>query len=37
MNNKLVGESKVEKRLKELGLVLPDPVKAPPGVKLPFS
>lgn len=27
----------VETRIKELGLVLPDPVKAPPGVKLPFS
>jgi len=37
MNNKLVSESNVEKRIKELGLVLPDPVKAPPGVKLPFS
>jgi enamine deaminase RidA (YjgF/YER057c/UK114 family) len=27
----------VETRIKELGLVLPDPVKAPPEVKLPFS
>jgi enamine deaminase RidA (YjgF/YER057c/UK114 family) len=27
----------VEAKLKALGLVLPEPVKAPPGVQLPFS
>lgn len=27
----------IEAKLKELGLVLPEPVKAPPGVVLPFS
>lgn len=27
----------VEDRLRELGLVLPAPVKAPPGVELPFA
>jgi enamine deaminase RidA (YjgF/YER057c/UK114 family) len=37
MNNKPVCESNVEKRIKELGLVLPEPVKAPPGMILPFS
>jgi len=28
---------KVEKKLEELGLVLPEPVKTPPGLVLPFS
>ncbi len=37
MKSKSANESKVEKKLKELGLVLPEPVKAPPGVQLPFS
>ena len=27
----------VEARLEELGLVLPEPLKAPPGLQLPFS
>jgi enamine deaminase RidA (YjgF/YER057c/UK114 family) len=27
----------VEDKLKALGLILPEPVKAPPGVQLPFS
>jgi hypothetical protein len=27
----------VEARLEELGLVLPEPLKAPPGLHLPFS
>ena len=27
----------MEEKLKAMGLVLPDPVKAPAGVKLPFS
>jgi enamine deaminase RidA (YjgF/YER057c/UK114 family) len=27
----------VEAKLKELGFVLPEPVKVPPGVRLPFS
>lgn len=27
----------IEERLRELGLVLPAPVKAPPGVRLPFA
>jgi enamine deaminase RidA (YjgF/YER057c/UK114 family) len=27
----------VERRLQELGIVLPQPVKAPPGVKIPFA
>jgi enamine deaminase RidA (YjgF/YER057c/UK114 family) len=31
------GHSNVEMRLEALGLVLPEPVKAPPGVILPFS
>src|SRR5438270_12977439 len=28
---------RVEAKLQELGLVLPEPTKAPPGVVLPFS
>ena len=28
---------RIEARLRELGLVLPEPVKAPPGVRLPFA
>ncbi len=28
---------RIEARLEELGLVLPGPAKAPPGVRLPFS
>lgn len=27
----------IEQKLAQLGLVLPEPVKAPPGVKLPFA
>ena len=27
----------VEARLKEVGLVLPEPIKTPPGLVLPFS
>jgi enamine deaminase RidA (YjgF/YER057c/UK114 family) len=27
----------IEKRLEELGLVLPEPTKMPPGVEIPFS
>ena len=27
----------IEARLRELGLVLPEPVKPPPGVRLPFA
>jgi len=37
MEKKSDNVSSVEVRLKELGLILPEPVKAPPGVKLPFS
>ena len=29
--------SKVETRLQELGLVLPEPMKTPPGMRLPFD
>ena len=29
--------SKVETRLQELGLVLPEPMKTPPGMRLPFN
>jgi enamine deaminase RidA (YjgF/YER057c/UK114 family) len=28
---------RIEARLRELGLVLPEPVKPPPGVRLPFT
>ena len=28
---------RIEARLRELGLVLPEPVKPPPGVRLPFA
>ena len=28
---------KIEAKLKELGLVLPEPLKSPPGTQLPFS
>ncbi len=28
---------KIEAKLQELGLVLPEPMKAPPGAKLPFA
>lgn len=37
MSMKKDGPSSVEARLKELGLVLPEAVKAPAGVQLPFS
>ncbi|MBA4392774.1 MAG: hypothetical protein C0407_04385 [Desulfobacca sp.] len=37
MENKKSIEIKVEAKLKEMGLVLPEPVKAPAGVHLPFS
>jgi enamine deaminase RidA (YjgF/YER057c/UK114 family) len=37
MESKKVSSLSVEAKLKELGLVLPEPVKAPPGVQLPFS
>lgn len=29
--------SHIEHKMKELGLVLPEPTKAPPGVRLPFA
>jgi len=29
--------ARVEARLEEMGVVLPEPVKAPPGMRLPFS
>ncbi len=29
--------SKIEQRLKDLGLTLPDPIQVPPGMVLPFS
>ena len=37
MLKKKAGEASIEERIKELGLVLPEPVQPPPGVKLPFS
>ena len=37
MMEKKENTEKVEAKLKALGLVLPQPVKAPVGVKLPFS
>ena len=37
MSEKQVNNLGIEAKLKELGLVLPEPVKAPPGVILPFS
>jgi len=27
----------IEAKLEELGLVLPEPLKAPPGMRLPFA
>ena len=30
-------EATIEERLQKLGLVLPEAVKAPPGVRLPFA
>ncbi len=37
MSEKKGNDLSIEAKLKELGLVLPEPVKAPPGVALPFS
>ena len=37
MSNEADGGLSVEARLQKLGLVLPGPVKVPPGVKLPFA
>jgi enamine deaminase RidA (YjgF/YER057c/UK114 family) len=37
MMEKKENTEKVEEKLKALGLVLPQPVKAPAGLKLPFS
>lgn len=33
----MVAQETIEQRLKALGLILPEPVKVPPGLKLPFS
>ena len=37
MSEKKGNDLNIEAKLKDLGLVLPEPVKAPPGVQLPFS
>ncbi len=37
MSEKKENDLNIEAKLKDLGLVLPEPVKAPPGVILPFS
>jgi enamine deaminase RidA (YjgF/YER057c/UK114 family) len=37
MSEKKGNDLNIEAKLKDLGLVLPEPVKAPPGVILPFS
>jgi enamine deaminase RidA (YjgF/YER057c/UK114 family) len=37
MSEKKGNDLNIEAKLKGLGLVLPEPVKAPPGVQLPFS
>ena len=29
--------ARVEAKLEEMGIVLPEPAKAPPGMRLPFS
>ena len=36
MSNEPSADSAIETRLRDLGLVLPQPMKTPPGVKLPF-
>lgn len=33
----MAGQETIEQRLQALGITLPEPLKAPPGVKLPFS
>jgi len=36
VSNEPSADSAIETRLRDLGLVLPQPMKTPPGVKLPF-
>ena len=36
MSNEPSADGDIETRLRDLGLVLPQPMKTPPGVKLPF-
>lgn len=37
MSPRYAGRVRIESRLAELGLVLPGPTQAPPGVRLPFA